>query len=230
MPASAGLGGVDRPGACLDFAEPAVNDRSATASDVHPATRDIVWRRRDGQPARTPLERPRHRRRRGWGMRSLLPSDPAVLRRLAAGASLGLATLLALLKLGAAVATGSLAVLSSLIDSLADIVASAITFVSVQISPAAAGPRAPLRPRQGREPERPGAGGAGGRLGHLRPDRRRTSAGQPGTDPVDRRWASRSWRSPSSRRCSWSRSRAMSSARPARRRSAPTACITGPTC
>jgi ferrous-iron efflux pump FieF len=67
-------------------------------------------------------------------MRSLLPSDPAVLRRFAAGASLGLATLLALLKLGAAVATGSLAVLSSLIDSLADIVASAITFVSVQIA------------------------------------------------------------------------------------------------
>ena len=34
----------------------------------------------------------------------------------------------------AAIATGSLAVLSSLIDSLADIVASAITFVSVRIS------------------------------------------------------------------------------------------------
>ena len=67
-------------------------------------------------------------------MRSLLPSDPALLRRFAAGASLGLATLLALLKLVAAVKTGSLAVLSSLIDSMADIVASAITFVSVQIS------------------------------------------------------------------------------------------------
>jgi len=71
-----------------------------------------------------------------WGgrMRSLLPSDPAMLRRFAAGASLCLATTLALLKLGAAVATGSLAVLSSLIDSMADIVASAITFVSVQIA------------------------------------------------------------------------------------------------
>jgi ferrous-iron efflux pump FieF len=67
-------------------------------------------------------------------MRSLLPTDPALLRRFAAGASLSLATLLAVLKLIAAVATGSLAVMSSLIDSLADIVASAITFVSVQIS------------------------------------------------------------------------------------------------
>jgi ferrous-iron efflux pump FieF len=70
----------------------------------------------------------------GSTMGSLLPSDPAVLRRLAAGASLALATLLALLKFGAAIATGSLAVLSSLIDSLADIVASGITFVSVRIS------------------------------------------------------------------------------------------------
>jgi ferrous-iron efflux pump FieF len=67
-------------------------------------------------------------------MASLLPNDPAALRRYAAGASLGLATLLALLKLGAAIATGSLAVLSSLIDSLADIVASGITFLSVRIS------------------------------------------------------------------------------------------------
>lgn len=58
----------------------------------------------------------------------------ARLRRAAATASLVLATLLALLKFGAAVTTGSLAVLSSLIDSLADIVASAITFVSVRIS------------------------------------------------------------------------------------------------
>ena len=63
-----------------------------------------------------------------------LSKDPARLQRIAAGASLSLATLLALLKLLAAVATGSLAVLSSLIDSLADIAASAITFVAVQIS------------------------------------------------------------------------------------------------
>lgn len=67
-------------------------------------------------------------------MGPLLPTDPAALRRVAATVSLGLATLLALLKLAAAIATGSLAVLSSLIDSLADIVASAITFVSVRIS------------------------------------------------------------------------------------------------
>ena len=67
-------------------------------------------------------------------MRGLLPTDTARLQRFAATASLSLATLLALLKLAAAVATGSLAVLSSLIDSLADIVASAITFVAVQIS------------------------------------------------------------------------------------------------
>ena len=67
-------------------------------------------------------------------MRGLLPTDPARLQRFAAAASLSLATLLALLKLAAAVTTGSLAILSSLIDSLADIVASAITFVAVQIS------------------------------------------------------------------------------------------------
>jgi ferrous-iron efflux pump FieF len=67
-------------------------------------------------------------------MRSLLPTDPARLQRFAAASSLSLATLLAVLKLLAAVATGSLAVLSSLIDSLADIVASAITFIAVQIS------------------------------------------------------------------------------------------------
>jgi ferrous-iron efflux pump FieF len=63
-----------------------------------------------------------------------LPREPGKLRRLAAIASLSLATFLAVLKLLAAVATGSLAVLSSLIDSLADIVASSITYVSVQIS------------------------------------------------------------------------------------------------
>ena len=67
-------------------------------------------------------------------MTGLLPKDPALLQRVAAGSSLSLATLLAVLKLVAALATGSLAVLSSLIDSMADIVASAITFVAVQIS------------------------------------------------------------------------------------------------
>mgnify|MGYP001160601779 CR=1 FL=1 len=67
-------------------------------------------------------------------MRSLLPNQPDALRRLAATASLAVAVTLALAKLAAAIATGSLAVLSSLIDSLADIVASAITFLSVQIA------------------------------------------------------------------------------------------------
>jgi ferrous-iron efflux pump FieF len=63
-----------------------------------------------------------------------LPADSARLRRLAATASLALAILLALGKLAAAVATGSLALLASLVDSLADIVASAITFTSVRIA------------------------------------------------------------------------------------------------
>lgn len=58
----------------------------------------------------------------------------AVLRRRAAAASLGLALLLAGLKLVAAVATGSVAVLASLIDSVADVAASAVTFVSVRVS------------------------------------------------------------------------------------------------
>jgi ferrous-iron efflux pump FieF len=62
------------------------------------------------------------------------PDRTAHLRRLAATASLGLATALALAKLAAAVTTGSLALLASLVDSLADIVASAITFTSVRIA------------------------------------------------------------------------------------------------
>jgi ferrous-iron efflux pump FieF len=65
---------------------------------------------------------------------TISPDSGARLRRLAATASLGLASLLALMKLAAALTTDSVAILSSLIDSLADIVASAITFVSVRIS------------------------------------------------------------------------------------------------
>ena len=57
-----------------------------------------------------------------------------ILLRRAAAASLGVALFLALAKSGASLATGSLALLASLIDSLADVVASAITFVSVRIS------------------------------------------------------------------------------------------------
>ena len=61
-------------------------------------------------------------------------AESATLRERAAAASLALATLLALLKLVAALATGSLAVLSSLLDSVADIGASAITYFSVRVS------------------------------------------------------------------------------------------------
>jgi ferrous-iron efflux pump FieF len=61
-------------------------------------------------------------------------ADGARLRRHAAVASLSLAILLSLAKLAAALATGSLAVLSSLIDSLADIVASGVTFASVHVA------------------------------------------------------------------------------------------------
>lgn len=56
------------------------------------------------------------------------------LRRAATIASLSLAILLCVAKLGAATATGSLAVLASLVDSLTDLVASAITFASVRIA------------------------------------------------------------------------------------------------
>lgn len=61
-------------------------------------------------------------------------TDGARLRERAATASLALGATLAALKLAAAVATGSLAVLSSLVDSLADIGASAITYLSVRVS------------------------------------------------------------------------------------------------
>ena len=60
--------------------------------------------------------------------------DDGRLKQLAASVSLTLAVLLALLKIAGAIATGSLALLTSLIDSLADIIASGITFVSVRIS------------------------------------------------------------------------------------------------
>jgi ferrous-iron efflux pump FieF len=56
------------------------------------------------------------------------------LRRRAAVLSLSLAIALTFLKLAAALATGSLAVLSSLIDSLGDVVASGITLTSVRIA------------------------------------------------------------------------------------------------
>ncbi len=60
--------------------------------------------------------------------------DHARLQRLAATASLAVAVLLTLLKLAAAMLTGSLALLSSMADSLTDIIASSVTYFSVRIS------------------------------------------------------------------------------------------------
>ena len=56
------------------------------------------------------------------------------LKYRASVASISLATLLTILKLLASLYSGSLAVLSSMIDSLSDVLASAITFVAVKIS------------------------------------------------------------------------------------------------
>lgn len=63
-----------------------------------------------------------------------LPRDPAALDRLAATASLATAVLLTLAKLLAAILSDSLAVLASMIDSLADIAGSTITFFAIRIS------------------------------------------------------------------------------------------------
>jgi ferrous-iron efflux pump FieF len=60
--------------------------------------------------------------------------DPATLNRLAATASLATAILLTTAKLIAAIVSESLAMLASMIDSLADIAGSAITFVAIRIS------------------------------------------------------------------------------------------------
>lgn len=60
--------------------------------------------------------------------------DPAALVRLAAKASLTVAVLLTVAKLAAALAADSLAVLASMIDSLADIGGSLITFLAVRVS------------------------------------------------------------------------------------------------
>ena len=56
------------------------------------------------------------------------------LKQAATAASVALSVLLTVMKLFAAIYTGSLAILSSLIDSLADIFASSITFVAVKVS------------------------------------------------------------------------------------------------
>ncbi len=56
------------------------------------------------------------------------------LKRWAASASLAAAAFLVLLKLVAALASGSAAILSSLVDSLADVAASAITWLAVRVA------------------------------------------------------------------------------------------------
>lgn len=65
---------------------------------------------------------------------SLDGKPPASLDRMAAAASLSTAILLTLAKLAAALLSDSLAMLASMIDSLADIAGSAITFVAIRIS------------------------------------------------------------------------------------------------
>lgn len=64
----------------------------------------------------------------------LTPEQSHRLKRIATIASVSLAVSLSLLKTFGALYTGSLAVLSSMIDSLADIFASSITFIAVKIS------------------------------------------------------------------------------------------------
>jgi ferrous-iron efflux pump FieF len=63
---------------------------------------------------------------------SLLPESPAELNRLAAVASVSVASILIASKLATWGFTGSVSVLSSLIDSVIDVVASLVTLVSVR--------------------------------------------------------------------------------------------------
>ena len=56
------------------------------------------------------------------------------LKKMAAVSSISLAVLLCVLKTVAVFSTGSLAVLSSMVDSLSDILASLVTFFAVKIS------------------------------------------------------------------------------------------------
>lgn len=61
-------------------------------------------------------------------------SDHNFLKKTAVSASVGLAVLLSLIKTFGALSTGSLAILSSLIDSLSDVFASCISFIAVKFS------------------------------------------------------------------------------------------------
>ena len=65
---------------------------------------------------------------------SINRNNEAFLKKLAATASIGTAFVLTLIKTYAAFMTGSLSVLSSLIDSLSDILASAISFIAIHYS------------------------------------------------------------------------------------------------
>ena len=56
------------------------------------------------------------------------------LKKWAAVASVGTASILSIIKAGAAVFTGSLSVLSSMIDSLSDVISSLVTLVAIRIS------------------------------------------------------------------------------------------------
>lgn len=56
------------------------------------------------------------------------------LKKLAGAASISLSVFLSLLKIFASIYTGSLAILSSLIDSLSDVLASTITFIAIKVS------------------------------------------------------------------------------------------------
>lgn len=67
-------------------------------------------------------------------MSSLSPEQAARLKKLAAGGSVCLAVTLTVIKTLGVLFTGSLSVLSSMIDSLADLFASSITFVAVRFS------------------------------------------------------------------------------------------------
>lgn len=64
----------------------------------------------------------------------LTQNDSNRLKKIAAVSSISLAVLLCLLKAAAVFYTGSLSVMSSMVDSLSDIIASLITFFAVKIS------------------------------------------------------------------------------------------------
>ena len=61
-------------------------------------------------------------------------TDNLNLKKWAAVASVGTASILSIIKAGAAVFTGSLSVLSSMIDSLSDVISSLVTLVAIRIS------------------------------------------------------------------------------------------------